>query len=182
MPLIVTGSEVSSVFTATSVLAVNENASGVTSASVVTVNVALTPPTVTVTSIGVLVLSDAMVRIVKVWPLLMVPAAVVKPPRSIAYSPPAMEIAVAVLMPVISTAGETTAIPGSALVTPEKAKVFGVASGGATELELATLLEATAEETEELDIAILFELEELEPPPPPPPQPTNATALANNKL
>ena len=69
----------------------------------------------------------------------MVPAAEVKAPPFIEYSPPTIEIAVAAVIPLIVTAGEVTIALGSALVELEKLKVLGVVSWGATELVVITL-------------------------------------------
>src|SRR3990167_4806654 len=92
--------DVIGVFNATSVWSVNTNAFGVVSAaSVVTLNVSDMPPIVSTASVLVLKLADDVCCTLTILPLFTVPAVEVYEPPLMAYSPPVIDIAAAVLMP-----------------------------------------------------------------------------------
>jgi hypothetical protein len=124
------------VFNATPVWSVKVNGSGVVSAaSVVTLKVSLTPPTVSVALVVVAWELDAVSRTKAESPLLTVPDADVNEhagqPLGMqfsAYSPPVMEMAVGALIPVTVMALETTVLFTATPVWPVKVNGFGVLS------------------------------------------------------
>src|SRR5688572_30808202 len=100
IPVTVMTLEVYSVLSSALVCAVNAKASGVVSAVVVTVKVALTPPTVRVAATGALLVLEDITFTAMVCIGLTVPAAAVNALPSIAYWPLVMLTGTAVSMPV----------------------------------------------------------------------------------
>src|SRR5262245_38152570 len=153
MPVMATLFEVTTACIAAPVTAANWKASGVlSSASVVAVKVADTPPTVSTAFAAVENWPEEPTRTVTTWLLLIVPAAEVNAPPSIEYWPPVIEIAAAALMPVMVAWLDVTCVDNAASDLAPNAKLSGVVSTGGGVGE---------------------------PPPPPPPQPASS---ANNPI
>ncbi|OYW53718.1 MAG: hypothetical protein B7Y80_15595 [Hyphomicrobium sp. 32-62-53] len=132
MPLMVTADAVVSVLRFAFVtFGVKSNASGVVSTgSVVTLHVSVTPPTFTVAVIAVENEALEVSRTATVWPLVMFPLVTHAPPAIEICAPaPVTDTGVVVLMPLIVTALAVVSVLRFAFVTfGVKSKAFGVVS------------------------------------------------------
>jgi hypothetical protein len=114
---------------ATPVIGVNANASGVVStATVVTLNGALTPPIVSVAVVVVFGFGDAVCRTTTVAPGGTVAAVDVNGPPLMLYSPPTMLIGAGAFVPFTVIELDVCALDSGAPVTGVKENAFGVVS------------------------------------------------------
>ena len=129
MPLMVTVLDVVTAPTAALVCAVKLNGLGVViAASVVTLKLVATVPTVIVTLVMVLKLDDVVSRTVKVSPLFKAPTALLKLPPLTLNSPPLMLTGTVVLIPAMATVFDCTDVDIPALVWAIKLNASGVVS------------------------------------------------------
>src|SRR5687768_7847609 len=130
MPLIVTVFEITSVFGSTPNTSPNANGFGVVSGpTVVDVNVSETPPTVSVVSVFVAGIADAVWRTQTVWPFAIVPAVETNTPvQPIEYVPPVTLIGAGSLMPLIVTVFDVCTEPSGTSVTSVNTNASGMTS------------------------------------------------------
>ena len=142
IPETVTAVELIVAFRAAPVTAVKLNALGVVSGnSVVTLKVCATPPTVKVACVVAPKVAAVARLTTTVWPLVTVPAALVKVPPFIEYPPLAMLMGAAVLMPEMVIAADVTFAFNAAPVTAVRLNESGVVSIGTTITLLVELRE-----------------------------------------
>jgi hypothetical protein len=156
MPATATASEVAHTPRVASTLGSNSNPSGVVSGSrVVAANEADTPPTVSTALTEVENSPDVVSRTRIRWLLATEPAAAVKAPPSIEYSPPVIETGALELIPEMTISFDVTPTDNAVPDWAAKENGFGVvsAAGGGGGV--------------------------CDPPPPPPPQPANKTDRQN---